>query len=172
LLVEGRANIAGTNEEYSALELAVITGDIAIVEWLLVEGWANVSEVGDDGFTALLTAAHRCLTGENVQMVQWLLEYGGADITNTTPDGRTVWKLVEDHFFDFNRRWLELGDVVVDLLPALLRVMVLQSAPSADLLARMPPQHLIFAEEKEHGYGLGSPHTSHGGGPSWPKTHR
>jgi hypothetical protein len=30
LLIEGRANIA----DYSALELAVITGDIAIVEWL------------------------------------------------------------------------------------------------------------------------------------------
>jgi hypothetical protein len=60
----------------------------------------------------------------------------------------TVWELLEDHFFNFNRRWLDLGDRVgVDLLPGLLRVMVLQSAPPADLLYRMPPQHLSMAEE-------------------------
>jgi hypothetical protein len=96
LLVEGEANIAGTNSDLSALELAVITGDIAIVEWLLAEGGAHIS----------------------------------------------------DYFFTFDRRWLELGDRVgVDLLTALLRVMVLQSAPPADLLARMPRQHSSVVKE-------------------------
>jgi hypothetical protein len=147
LLVEGEANIAGTNSDLSALELAVITGDIAIVEWLLAEGGAHISDVDDDGYTGLLTAADR-LTDKNVETFQWLLEYGGADITEMTPDGRTVWELLEDYFFTFDRRWLELGDRVgVDLLTALLRVMVLQSAPPADLLARMPRQHSSVVKE-------------------------
>jgi hypothetical protein len=109
LMVEGRASIAGTRVEWSALELAVITGDIAIVKWLL--------------------------------------EYGGADIMDTTSGGRTVWELLEDHFY-FARMRLELGDRVgVDLPPSLLRAMVLQSAPLADLLTRMTPQYSRVAEE-------------------------
>jgi ankyrin repeat protein len=135
LLVEGRASIAGTRVEWSALELAVITGDIAIVKWLL--------------------------------------EYGGADIMDTTSGGRTVWELLEDHFY-FARMRLELGDRVgVDLPPSLLRAMVLQSAPLADLLTRMTRPHSIRAwRRKEHGYELDSRHTSHGGEPSLTITHR
>jgi hypothetical protein len=126
LLVEGRASIAGTSEDWSALEPAVVHDDVAIVEWLVAEGWADISEADDDGFTALLYAAGR-LTNENVDMFQWLLECGGADITNTTPDGQKVWKLVERNFLKLPLR--ELRDIAADRLPALLRVMVLQSAP-------------------------------------------
>jgi hypothetical protein len=141
LLVEGRANIAGTSEDWSALELAAIHGNTVIVEWLVAEGWANASEVSEGGCTALLYAADR-LTNKNVGTVQWLLEYGGADITDTTPNGQTLW----DSFLnDGQMVWEDVTgrrmprDVAGDRLTALLRVMVLQSAPPADFA--MSSQH-------------------------------
>jgi ankyrin repeat protein len=80
---EGGASIEGTSESISALEYAAVLGKILIVEWLLAKGGANISEVDERGFTALLCAAKNIhLTDGHIQTVGWLLEHGGADITD------------------------------------------------------------------------------------------
>jgi hypothetical protein len=75
LLVQGGASIAGTSVDLSALNLAAGFGEVLIVEWLLAEGGANISDVYSGGCIALLTAAKQYLTNENVETVQWLLEH-------------------------------------------------------------------------------------------------
>jgi hypothetical protein len=58
LLVQGGASIAETSVHHSALHHAAIYGKISIVEWLLADGGANISDVDDArGFTALLLTA-------------------------------------------------------------------------------------------------------------------
>jgi ankyrin repeat protein len=52
LLVQGGANITG------AVHHAMRLKKILIVEWLLAEGGANISEVDDTGHTVLLSAAN------------------------------------------------------------------------------------------------------------------
>jgi hypothetical protein len=94
------------------------------------------------GCTALLRAANH-LTSDNFTTIQWLLEHGGADITNTTPDGRTVWNFLARNFL----RFAERGDVATNNLTALLRVMVLQSAPPADLVLQMSLEHSQVVKE-------------------------
>jgi hypothetical protein len=142
-LVQGGATIAGTSDQYSALHQAVVGGRISIVEWLLAEGWANVSDVTYQGCTALLLAASRYMYPRNVGMVQWLLEHGGADIKGTTPNGRTVWDLLRKPFVENAQK----GNASGDRLTPLLRAMVLRSAPPTDLVVHMYPQHSRVAEE-------------------------
>jgi ankyrin repeat protein len=54
LLVQGGATITGPSEKYSALNLAALCGKTPIVEWLLAKGGANIFEVDEHGYTALL----------------------------------------------------------------------------------------------------------------------
>jgi hypothetical protein len=56
-------------------------------------------------------------------------------------------------------------------MTALLRVMVLKGAPTAELVARMRPEHARMVEEGV-GYWRPSLHTSRSGGPSWTRTAR
>jgi hypothetical protein len=142
-LVQGGATIAGTSDQYSALHQAAVGGRISIVEWLLAEGWANISDVTDQGSTALLLAASMYMFPRNVGMVQWLLEHGGADIKGTTPVGRTVWDLLRKPFVENAQK----GNASGDQLTPLLRVIVLQSAPPTDLVLHMYPQHSRVAEK-------------------------
>jgi hypothetical protein len=144
LLVQGGASIAGTSRHLSALNQAVIFGKTSIVEWLLAESGATVSDVsGIRGFTALLIAASCHNFPRHFATVQWLLEHGGADIANTNPDGRTVWDLLWKHF----AANAHTGYAAAASLTPLLRVMVLQGAPPVDLVAQMHPQHSQVAEE-------------------------
>jgi hypothetical protein len=145
LLVEGGASIAGTHKSMSALNLAAYLCKTSIVEWLLAEEWASISDADEVGsraeFTTLMYAAHS--TSENFATVQWLLEYGGADITDTTPAGRTLWEVLEKCLA--GRTLMERASV--NQLTALLRVMVLQSTPPADLVIQMSPQHSHIVKE-------------------------
>jgi hypothetical protein len=135
---KGPCSIAGTSVDYSALHWAAACGRTSIVEWLLAEGGANVSDVDDEGFTALLFAAENFFTGENVKTIQWLLEHGGADITDTAPNGRTVWDLLVNDFTES----AQTRNTEVDRndLTVLLRVMVLHCAPLVELVVQMSPQ--------------------------------
>jgi hypothetical protein len=151
LLVQGGASIAETDKNMSALNYAAVLGDRLIIEWLLAKGGANLVDVDEHGFTALLYAAFN-LSNESVTTVQWLLEHGGADIADTSLHGRTVW-----HMFIRSRLAgvPNLGDTVTDRPTTLLRVMVLRSAPPTDLVAQMAPQHSrVVAEGAQLRAGL------------------
>lgn len=148
LLVHGGASIAETRTQLSALDQAAATGEALIVEWVLAEGGANISDVdSNEGFTALLSAAYDTRRlNDNVKTIQWLLEDGGADITDMTPHGETVWDLLQNTVFaGFVCSWKK--GVAAGELTALLRVMVLQSAPPADLVVQMSLQHSLVVEE-------------------------
>ena len=144
LLVQGGASIAETVGRLSALSYAARLGRIPIIEWLLTEGGATISEVDGDGWTALLFAACRSGEEEPLQPVQWLLEHGGANITDVMPDGRTVWDLLERFLIADSGSQQDHDSVAVT---ALLRVMVLRQAPPADLTARLSPEHRLVVEE-------------------------
>jgi hypothetical protein len=139
LLVQGRASIAGTSVLVPALHQAALFGKTSIVEWLLAEGGSIVSDVTDQGYTALLFAAAN-LTNHNAETIGWLREHGGADITDTTPDCETVWDFL-------NRDFRFILDAATGQITALLRVMVLQSAPPADLVVQMSPRYSRVVEE-------------------------
>jgi hypothetical protein len=72
--------------------------------------------------------------------VQFLLEHGGSKVTEAIRDGKTLWALLEEHLMD--------EDEDAATVTALLRVMVLQEAPPAELIARLSP---IYARTVEEG---------------------
>jgi hypothetical protein len=137
LLVEGGASIAALNNGfYSTLGYAAVLQKASIVQWLVKEGGAPVSEADRYGFTALLRAAQEY--GEHkFEIVQWLLEYGGANIAETNPEGETVWDFLRVNF-------LHQDPAAVT---GLLRVMVLQGSPPAALTARLLPEHRTVVQE-------------------------
>jgi hypothetical protein len=152
LLVQGGASIADSisSSRYcriSAVNWAADHGKTSIVEWLLAEGGASISDVDHEGVTILLLAVSSPFV--NFTMVQWLLEHGGADITNTTPAGRTTWDLLGEYITrcPSSRRGSRMKYPKMDQLTALLRVMVLRSAPPDDLVVQMFPEHSHVAEE-------------------------
>jgi hypothetical protein len=132
LLVQGGTNIMG------ALELAVSLNKTPIVEWLVVVGEANISEVGHGGRTVLVSSA--LLNESKRATTHWLLVHGGADITDTNRNGRTVWDLLQ-HSFNHCADHDQWSDALEDQSIALLRVMVLRSAPPAALVVQMTLQH-------------------------------
>jgi hypothetical protein len=121
--------------------LHAASGKIPIVEWLLAEGVANILDVDTRGRTALMSAI-------DVGTAQWLLEHGGANITDRDPDGRTLWDKIWPLLVSFADREDDGADLLA--CSALLRVMVLQRAPPADLNAlpvRLSPQHSRVVKE-------------------------
>jgi ankyrin repeat protein len=56
--------------------LAALLGHLAVVEWLVKHGGADVAAVGRDGFTALHSAAQL----GHLAVVEWLVKHGGADV--------------------------------------------------------------------------------------------
>jgi hypothetical protein len=74
--------------------------------------------------------------------------YGGANTTDTTPDDKRVWRFLWPLLAIVSFAARENTDE--DLLAALLRVMVLRSAPPADLVVHispLPPLHSRVVEE-------------------------
>jgi hypothetical protein len=146
-LVEGGASTAvapyfgGT---CSALMLACLMGRSAIVVWLVIDAGVSVSEVNDEGFTALLCAATEIAS---IPTLQWLFENGGANITDTTFDGRTVWDLLKPTFLVSAKSELTVKNAVTNVLTDLLRAMVMRSTPPADLVVHMSLRHSQVAEE-------------------------
>jgi hypothetical protein len=111
--------------------LAAMHGHAPIIEWLLTEGGAIISEVDIFGDTALLRAAG---CEGKFGTVQWLLEHGGADIKDTTSaGGHTVWDMLDEHFVGVDEFWHTSSEVTV-----LLRVMVLQDDPPDYVVATLP----------------------------------
>jgi hypothetical protein len=139
LVVKGGASIAAGPGYSSALMLATVQGHISIIEWLLTEGGAIISEVDVFGDTALLRAAG---CNGNFGTVQWLLEHGGADIKDTTSaGGHTVWDMLDEHFVGVDEFWHTSSEVT-----ALLRVMVLQDDPPDSVVATLPEHKLVMQE--------------------------
>jgi hypothetical protein len=104
----------------------------------MAEGGANVTEVDYKSERSTLLIAIVFLV-----TVQWLLEHGGADITDTAPRGWTVWDSLQ-----LNLEEIAFEDnPVLGQVTALLRVVVLRSAPPADLVARMFLQHSSVVQE-------------------------
>jgi hypothetical protein len=97
---------------------------LLMVQFLLCEAGANIREVDNNGFTALLL----CCEFAEYTCALWLLEYGGAEISDVTSSGETVWDLLRKH---------------VRVHPAgmtpLLRTMVLRSAPPAGVYVDLVP---------------------------------
>jgi hypothetical protein len=75
---------------------------------------------------------------------QWLLEHGGADIVEAADNGQTFWDTL---VYRLSRR--HRSDEAVAEVTALLRVMVLKRATSADLVGQP-----IFAQVVEEGARL------------------
>jgi hypothetical protein len=65
--------------------------------------------------------------------VQWLLEFGGVDMSEANNDGQMVWNLLKGHFVKRTRKHATVT--------AILRVMELQGAPPAALIAAMEPDY-------------------------------
>jgi hypothetical protein len=142
-LVQNGASMAAVGFLPSALTFAAICGHISILEWLLNEGGATISEVDSgSGWTALLGAA---IGRERpLQTVQWLIEHGGANIADISRDGETVWDLLTDHLI-----WNRTSRVRYHpaLVTDLLRVLVLKGAPPGELTARLSIEHRLIVEE-------------------------
>jgi hypothetical protein len=127
-----------------ALQLAALFGQFETVKWLLREGGSHIGEADNDGCTALHFAAY-C---GRFKTVAWLVEHGGANIADADNKGRTVWDTLEEHFVedeedsDDDDPWYNAVAVT-----ALLRVMVLRSAPPAELTKRLAPEHAEVVHE-------------------------
>jgi hypothetical protein len=112
-------------------------GQLATVIWLIKEGGASLTEVDDDGNTALL-----CALPHNLLVATWLLEHGGADMADVNNDGQTVWDFMTEEGCD---------DTSV---AALLRVMVILGAPSAEFIAGWAEVSEEYARVLEDGARL------------------
>jgi ankyrin repeat protein len=84
-------------------------GDLARVQWLVVEGGAKINDADDQGNSPLLLAA---MNGQ-LPTLQFLLEHKGAHVANS------IWVMVNIHL-------LRLGPEApnADEVTSLLRVMV------------------------------------------------
>jgi hypothetical protein len=107
-------------------------GALPTLIWLLEEGGANITDRDREGYSALLLSA---MCGK-LTTCKWLLEHGGADITDRTNAGKDVWHKLGN-----------LSYVNAAELTALLRVMVLWSAPPGWLVRQMSPEHAPVGEE-------------------------
>jgi ankyrin repeat protein len=119
----------------SALLVSAYHGQLSTVKWLLGEGGSKIDEVDTHGDSALLRSA---IDGE-LPTVQFLLEYGGSKVTDAIRDGKDLWALLEEHLLD--------EDEDAATVSALLKVVVLQQAPPAELIARLSPIHARIVEE-------------------------
>jgi hypothetical protein len=141
LLVMGGASIESEvtwdGHGSSALSLAALYGETSIIKWLLEEGRAAVSKRDGTGDTALHKAARRGFFAT----VQWLLEHGSANIEEKTHAGERVWDLLWESFMFKDRCTCKGAALDPAQATALLRVMVLQSSPPAELTARLTPEH-------------------------------
>lgn len=115
---------------------------------MLQEGGAGIGGVANDGRTALLTAAEY----GKLANAQYLLEHGGADIWDTLEAGDTIWALLAENLIEGGR---DPEDHEDDNLPyvydatvvtSLLRVMVLQDVPPAELTAPVPRGRALPAD--------------------------
>jgi hypothetical protein len=157
LLVKAGASVAAKGGRISALMLCVRIGcprhaRVAIMEWLLTEGGANISEVDNVGTTVLLHAAKDGAAdngAEALEVVQWLLEHKGANVSDKTYEGHTVWEYLEHHLIDgYASGFIDGGDYEHDAaaVTALLKVMVLKEAPPAELTSRLSLDHRLVVE--------------------------
>jgi hypothetical protein len=142
LLFQRGANITG------ALHHAVCFDRNSIVEWLLAEGGVNTSDMnaGRDtrGFTALLVAAN--IEELPWDTTNWLFENGGAHVRKAPLAGQEMWNMLRSSFMPCANieQW---AHALRDQLIAMLRVMVLQSAPPANLVVQMSTEHSRVAEK-------------------------
>jgi hypothetical protein len=137
MLADGDARITDADINGStALFCAVIGGSSSLptLKWLLEEGGARITERDPRGNTVLLMAA---ISG-NLTACKWLLELGGADIAEVNDTGTTVWDMLVLH---------SSRETFIDQKTALLRVMVLRTAPPADLVSQLRPDHARVVEE-------------------------
>jgi hypothetical protein len=107
-------------------------GDLPLVQKMLADGGACITDVDQYGNPALLLAA---MFGR-LATCQWMLEHGGADIAEAN-NVNTVWNLLLRHFNESNA-----AEVT-----ALLRVMVLNSGPPTNVVAQLEPEHVQVVEE-------------------------
>jgi ankyrin repeat protein len=143
LLMEGGAKVteADTTNGNTALLFAALCSHLPTVQFLLKEGGAAISETSYNGYSAL----HCALDGGAAQTAQWLLEHTGVPIGAVTHADETVWDLLEDHLltteFDYP------GQNAMTPMTALLRVMVLRSAPPIELADKISSTNARVLEE-------------------------
>ena len=74
----------------TALHIAAQNGHLAVVEWLVKHGGADVAAVSKTGGTALHTAARM----GRLAVVEWLVKHGGADVAVAAGNGSTALHIV------------------------------------------------------------------------------
>jgi hypothetical protein len=129
--VKGEARITDTGENGGTALLHADT--LQILRWLLAEGGACITDrmIGVHSSLLVATACGSFTT------CQWLLEHGGADIKDATDKGSTVWDMLGGNLIRS-----DAAEVT-----ALLRVMVLNGTPPAEMVARLRPEHARVVEE-------------------------
>jgi hypothetical protein len=142
LLTEGIADITETDEHgNNALHIGVLNWKLAAVQFLVLEGGADIKAKNKDGRTALLIAARY----GTITTAMWLIERG-ADIGDEhfaagRPTPETVWDMVVEVMY------MSLDKNHMKEVTALLRVMLLRSAPPTGLASRIAPEHARVVEE-------------------------
>jgi hypothetical protein len=142
LLREGKASITAVDRTgKSALLIAAMHGRLAIMQWLLTDGGAKLSERTSTqrGNSALLLCALR----QHFVCCTWLLEFGGASVSETDDDGCSFWTLV---LYNLSSSYGVGEELTAEL--ALLRVAVLQGDPPQTVLPHgLPMEHMQVLQE-------------------------
>jgi hypothetical protein len=134
MLASGDARLTDTDHiGVTALMVSARVGWLQNLIWMLKRDGARITDRDQRGYSILLFAA---LSGR-IATMRWLLEHGGADIADATNEGLTVWKLLT--------QWFSKADPTP--MAALLRIMVLRSAPPVELAADLSPHYARVCEE-------------------------
>jgi hypothetical protein len=111
--------------------------NLHVVQYLVQAG-ARIDEADDDGNTAVIVSARY----GQYAILQWMLEHTRAKISETSGDGATIWDLLTFHMAEVRH-----ADHDSAALIALLRVLVLHSAPSPALVALLSPEPARVVQE-------------------------
>jgi hypothetical protein len=135
LLREGASLTEMGQNGMTALLWAVKNGHFSLVRWLIKESGLSVTEVDENGETALLTALVMAACKGKYMLVQWLLEEGKASINDRDVNDCDIWMNLE--LLGSTDRPAELS--------SLLKVMVLLVDAPSDFITKLLPQHAELA---------------------------
>jgi hypothetical protein len=142
-LLQLGANIdQGDEAGFTALFVAAAEGNLAVVR-CLVEAGAGVEALGGLHETALLRSAYR----GRFKTMQYLLEEAGADMDQVDDIGKTVWDMLIERFEQVAAEDDDEVEADAAALTALLRVMVLRTAPPPALVALLSPEPARVVQE-------------------------
>jgi hypothetical protein len=128
-----------TPQGVTALILAADSDHLDVVQCLVTELGASIGNEDNHSGTALLVSAR----SGHYAILRWFLEHTDASMLVAKYAGGTVWDNLTYYLGDSNA---ESDEDLVELT-ALLRVMVLRSAPPATLVALLSPEPTRVVQE-------------------------